>query len=77
MIDVQSLFDSLKSCWVKRIMCANPQKSGWAQLPRYFLQKCFECDFELNMNFDECITLNALRKTRPFYKEVLLCYRKM
>ena len=77
MIDVQSLFDSLKSGWVKRIMCANPNKSGWAQLPRYFLQKFFECDFKLNMNFDESIIFNELKKTHPFYKEVLLCYNKV
>ena len=77
MIDVKRLFDSLKSGWVKRIMCANPNKSGWAQLPRYFLQKFFECDFKLNMNFDESITFNALRKTHPFYKEVLVCNNKV
>ena len=77
MIDIKSLFDSFKATWVPKIMNANPEIHGWAQLSRLFLKKLIECNLNLKMNFDDSVLFEELENIQQFYKEVIQCYNNV
>ena len=77
MIDTQCLFDSFKASWVNRIMNANPDLHGWAQLPRIFLHKFNDHGLNLSFNFDESVIFEELNNINQFYKEVVMSYNRV
>ena len=77
MVDTQCLFDSFKANWVNRLMKANPDLHGWAQLPRVLLRMFNDHGLNLSFNFDKSVVFEELDNINPFYKEVVMCYNRV
>ena len=77
MVDTQCLFDTFKACLVNRIMNANPDLHGWAQLSRIFLHKFNDHGLNSSFNFDESVIFEEQVSINPFYKEVVMSYDRV
>ena len=76
MIDINTLFQSLKAAWIARIINADPCKSRWCQLAYTTLNIFLECNSKLMFNFDSNANFPDLQSMIPFYKEAVFAYNK-
>jgi len=76
MIDVKSMFDSLKAAWIPRIMKGNPITDSWIQIPHYHLSKLGGLEVVKYFSCKHCCELPMMNQIPLFYREVISCYSK-
>ena len=72
MIDIESLFTSLKASWLPRIKKAD--SDNWAQIPICILSKLGSLDTISEFSFAECSEMTELKSLPVFYKEFVTSY---
>ncbi len=74
MVDISSMFESLKASWIHRISAADPTQSSWVQLANYFLKKLCDINTIKCFSVDRSSILPVLKDLHPFYREVVCSY---
>ena len=74
MIDIDSLFKSLKAIWVLRIAAANAVEDNWVRLSNYFLGKLADINSVILFSIDKSCDFPCLKRLHPFYKEIVYSY---
>jgi len=74
MIDLDSLFMSLKASWITKLVNANPTIHNWSQLPYSYFKQFLDCGTKLKFNFDATVEFDDMNCLNSFYKVAFKCY---
>ena len=74
MVDVESLFESVKASWIPRILNADVN-DVWTTVCRYYLDSEFT-NLYFKLNFTVIGKLSMLEKVPLFYKDALIAFNK-
>ena len=72
MIDIKSYFIALKATWASRLVTGNI--SNWKLTPLKYFNAIGKNWLVFSMNLDSTKSLNYLKKTPEFYREVIKCW---
>ena len=72
MIDVKTLFKSLKAIWVNKLIVCNPNIHSWAQIPYNYFKSFLNCNTNLCFNFDKHAYFPEVQRLSMFYQEVFI-----
>ena len=75
MIDVQSLFESVKASWVVRLLNAKDSEI-WTTVAKHVLKYHVNNNLLFKLNFSCMKTVSFLKKIPLFYQEMLTAYNK-
>jgi len=76
MLDLNTLFMSLKAIWVNKLLVCNPNQHNWAQIPCNYFIPFRICNLNLCFNFDNDIHFPELNQLCSFYRDVFTNYNK-
>ena len=75
MLDVESMFESIKAAWVIRIINADKDEK-WCIVAKHVLEYDYKEGIMLKMTFTKKNSIYILNKFPGFYKEVILAFNK-
>jgi len=76
MIDIETMFISLKAAWVPRLLKSTPTIHSWSQLPYIYFKPLLECNNKLVFDIDRSVEFVYLKNIPSFYKEIFECYNE-
>ena len=71
MVDLQSLFDSFKAFWLKRLITSGKETENWTQIPLFYINKYLSFNILLNCKIDKTCSHDNVKKLSPFWQDVL------